>query len=69
MERLHDVNHCTNKLSVIFFDNNIIRFVQIFARYAHQKKGRLQEPPLYLLVASFGLGQSAAVETNTVAAI
>jgi len=34
MERLYDVCHCTNRISVIFSDNNIIRLVRIFAPYA-----------------------------------
>ncbi len=33
MERLYDVCHCTNRLSVILIDNNIIQFVRIFAPY------------------------------------
>jgi hypothetical protein len=33
MERLYDVCHCANRLSVIFIDNNIIRPVRIFAPY------------------------------------
>ena len=33
MERLYDIDHCTNRLSVIFCDNNIIRFVRIFSPY------------------------------------
>ena len=36
MERLYDVCHCTNRLSVILFDNNIIQLVRIFAPYALQ---------------------------------
>jgi hypothetical protein len=31
MESLYDVCHCTNRLSVILLDNNIIRLVRIFA--------------------------------------
>jgi len=34
MERLYCVRHSTNRLSLILFDNNIIRFVRIFAPYA-----------------------------------
>jgi len=33
MERLCSVSHCTNHLSVILVDNNIIRLVRIFAPY------------------------------------
>ena len=33
LERMYDVRHCQNRLSVILFDNNIIRFVRIFAPY------------------------------------
>jgi hypothetical protein len=33
MERLYGGCHCTNRLSVIFSDNNIIRLVRIFAPY------------------------------------
>jgi len=38
MERLYSVYHCTNRLSVILFDNNIIQFVRIFAPYACAKR-------------------------------
>jgi len=34
VERLYDMGHCTNRLSVILFNNNIIRLVQFFAPYA-----------------------------------
>ena len=33
VERLHDVGHWTNRLSVILPNNNIIRLVRIFAPY------------------------------------
>ncbi len=33
MEGLYDVGHCTNRLSVILPDNNIIRLVRICAPY------------------------------------
>ena len=33
MERLYGVCHCTNRLSTILIDNNIIQFVRIFAPY------------------------------------
>ncbi len=36
VEGLYDMGHCTNRLSIIFFDNNIIQFVRIFAPYALQ---------------------------------
>ena len=38
MERLYDAGHCTNRLTVILFDYNIIRFVRIFAPYEFQLK-------------------------------
>ena len=34
MERLYCVRHSTNRLSLILFDNNIIRLVRVFAPYA-----------------------------------
>ena len=33
VEGLCDMGHCANRLSVIFFDKNIIRLVRIFAPY------------------------------------
>jgi len=33
MQGLYDVRHCLNRLSAIFFDNNIIRFARVFAPY------------------------------------
>ena len=33
VERLHDMGHCTNRLSVILPNNNIIRLVRVFAPY------------------------------------
>ena len=33
MERMYDVCHCTNRLSIILPDNDIIRLVRIFAPY------------------------------------
>jgi len=33
VERLYGVCHCPNRSSVIFFDNNIIQLVRIFAPY------------------------------------
>ena len=33
MERLYDVGRCTNKLSVILLNYNIVRIVRIFAPY------------------------------------
>ena len=37
MERLYGVCHCTNRLSTILIDNNIIQFVRIFAPYGPWK--------------------------------
>jgi hypothetical protein len=39
VERLYSVYHCTNRLSVIIFDNNIIWFVRIFAPYGIRRSG------------------------------
>jgi len=39
VEGLYDVAHCTNRLSVILFDNNIIRLVRIFAPYGLVNEG------------------------------
>ena len=33
VEGLYGMGHCTNRLSVILLDNNIIQFVLIFAPY------------------------------------
>jgi hypothetical protein len=33
VEGLYDMGHCTNRLSIILCDNNIIRLVRIFAPY------------------------------------
>ena len=33
MERLYDVGHCTNRLSVILLNYNMIRIVRFFAPY------------------------------------
>jgi hypothetical protein len=41
MERLYCVRHSTNRLSLILFDNNIIRLVRIFAPYAPEKIGQV----------------------------
>jgi hypothetical protein len=38
VEGLYDIGHCTNRLSVIFSENNIIRLVRIFAPYEVQLK-------------------------------
>jgi hypothetical protein len=46
MERLHGVCHCTNTLSVILPDNNIIRFVRIFAPYAAELRALIREMAL-----------------------
>ena len=40
MERFYGACHCTNRLSVISFDNNIIQSVRIFAPYAIGDTGR-----------------------------
>jgi len=39
MERLYGVCHCTNRLSTILFDNNIIQFFRIFAPYGISSHG------------------------------
>jgi hypothetical protein len=38
VERLYDIGHCANRLSIIMPDNNIIRFVRIFAPYGHTER-------------------------------
>ena len=40
VERLHDVGHWTNRLSVILPNNNIIRLVRIFAPYGLSQPAR-----------------------------
>jgi hypothetical protein len=40
VERLYGVSHCTNKLSVILLDNNVIRFVRVFAPYGITRDNR-----------------------------
>ncbi len=35
MEALYDMCHCTNRLSVILSDTNIIQFIRIFAPYGY----------------------------------
>ena len=42
VERLYGVCHCTNNLAAIFFDNNIMRLVRIFAPYG-PKPGHLSK--------------------------
>jgi hypothetical protein len=45
VEELYNVIHCANRLSVIFFDNNIILLFRLFAPYEEWQMKKAQKAP------------------------
>jgi len=64
MERLYDVCHCTNRLSVILIDNNIIQFIRIFAPYDNPVDPYILEPHMSLTSDAPAVKALALMEQN-----